>query len=151
MERTLILIKPDAMQRGLAGEIITRFERRGLRMVAMRLLKVDKAMAKKHYGEHVGKPFFDGLVDYITSSPIIAAVFEGTNAVAAARQLMGSTRPTEAAPGTIRADFGLEVGRNLVHGSDSVASAKREIEIFFAGQRIQSWSRNVDPWVFENP
>lgn len=151
MERTLILIKPDAMQRGLAGEIITRFERRGLRMVAMRLLKVDKTMAKKHYGEHVGKPFFDGLVDYITSSPIIAAVFEGTNAVAAARQLMGSTRPTEAAPGTIRADFGLEVGRNLVHGSDSVASAKREIEIFFAGQRIQSWSRNVDPWVFENP
>ena len=151
MERTLILIKPDAMQRGLAGEIITRFERRGLRMVAMRLLKVDKAMAKKHYGEHVGKPFFDGLVDYITSSPIIAAVFEGTNAVAAARQLMGSTRPTEAAPGTIRADFGLEVGRNLVHGSDSVASAKREIEIFFAGQRVQSWSRNVDPWVFEQP
>ena len=151
MERTLILIKPDAMQRGLAGEIITRFERRGLRMVAMRLLKVDKAMAKKHYGEHVGKPFFDGLVDYITSSPIIAAVFEGTNAVAAARQLMGSTRPTEAAPGTIRADFGLEVGRNLVHGSDSVASAKREIEIFFAGQRIQSWPRNVDPWVFEQP
>jgi len=151
VERTLILIKPDAMQRGLAGEIITRFERRGLRMVAMRLLKVDKAMAKKHYGEHVGKPFFDGLVDYITSSPIIAAVFEGTNAVAAARQLMGSTRPTEAAPGTIRADFGLEVGRNLVHGSDSVASAKREIDIFFSGQRIQSWSRNVDPWVFENP
>lgn len=151
MERTLILIKPDAMQRGLAGEIITRFERRGLRMVAMRLLKVDKAMAKQHYGEHVGKPFFNGLVDYITSSPIIAAVFEGTNAVSAARQLMGSTRPTEAAPGTIRADFGLEVGRNLVHGSDSVASAKREIEIFFAGQRIQTWSRNVDPWVFENP
>ena len=151
MERTLILIKPDAMQRGLAGEIITRFERRGLRMVAMRLLKVDKAMAKKHYGEHVGKPFFDGLVDYITSSPIIAAVFTGTNAVAASRQLMGSTRPTEAAPGTIRADFGLEVGRNLVHGSDSVASAKREIDIFFSGQRIQSWSRNVDPWVFENP
>ncbi|MFA7297426.1 MAG: nucleoside-diphosphate kinase [Dehalococcoidia bacterium] len=151
MERTLILIKPDAMQRGLAGEIITRFERRGLRMVAMRLLKVDKAMAKKHYGEHVGKPFFDGLVDYITSSPIIAAVFEGTNAVAASRQLMGSTRPTEAAPGTIRADFGLEVGRNLVHGSDSVASAKREIDIFFSGQRIASWSRNVDPWVFENP
>jgi nucleoside-diphosphate kinase len=151
LERTLILIKPDAMQRGLSGEIITRFERRGLRIVAMRLLKVDKAMAKRHYGEHVGKPFFDGLVDYITSSPIIAAVFEGTNAVAAARQLMGSTRPTEAAPGTIRADFGLEVGRNLVHGSDSVASARREIDIFFSGQRISSWSRNVDTWVFEQP
>ncbi len=151
MERTLILLKPDAMQRGLAGEIITRFERRGLRIVAMRELKVDKAMAKRHYAEHVGKPFFEGLVEYITSSPIIAAVFEGTNAVAASRQLMGSTRPTEAAPGTIRADFALEVGRNLVHGSDSPASAKREIEIFFEGQRIASWPRNVDPWIFEAP
>ena len=149
MERTLILIKPDAMQRGLSGEILARFERRGMRIVALRLLKVDKAMARQHYGEHVGKPFFNGLVEYITSSPIVAAVLEGTNAVVAARQIMGSTRPTEAAPGTIRADFGLEVGRNLVHGSDSVASAKREIGIFFAGQKIQSWTRNVDPWVFE--
>lgn len=149
MERTLILVKPDAMQRGLAGEILARFERRGLRLVGLRLLKVDKAMAKRHYAEHIGKPFFDGLVDYITSSPIVAAVFEGSNAVAAARQLMGSTRPTEAAPGTIRADFGLEVGRNLVHGSDSVASAKREIEIFFEGQRLTSWKRDIDPWVFE--
>lgn len=149
MERTLILVKPDAMQRGLSGEILARFERRGLRMVGLRLLKVDRNMAKRHYAEHVGKPFFEGLVAYITSSPIVAAVFEGTNAVAAARQLMGSTRPTEAAPGTIRADFGLEVGRNLVHGSDSVASAKREIEIFFEGQRLASWKRDVDPWVFE--
>jgi len=149
VERTLILVKPDAMQRGLAGEILARFERRGLRLVGLRLLKVDKAMAKRHYAEHIGKPFFDGLVDYITSSPIVAAVFEGSNAVAAARQLMGSTRPTEAAPGTIRADFGLEVGRNLVHGSDSVASAKREIEIFFEGQRLTSWKRDIDPWVFE--
>ncbi|HRC63124.1 MAG: nucleoside-diphosphate kinase [Dehalococcoidia bacterium] len=149
MERTLILVKPDAMQRGLAGEILARFERRGLRMVGLRLLKVDRNMAKRHYAEHVGKPFFEGLVAYITSAPIVAAVFEGTNAVAAARQLMGSTRPTEAAPGTIRADFGLEVGRNLVHGSDSVASAKREIDIFFEGQRLASWKRDVDPWIFE--
>ncbi|MEZ4553776.1 MAG: nucleoside-diphosphate kinase [Dehalococcoidia bacterium] len=149
MERTLILVKPDAMQRGLAGQILARFERRGLRMVGLRLLKVDRNMAKRHYAEHVGKPFFDGLVNYITSAPIVAAVFEGTNAVAAARQLMGSTRPTEAAPGTIRADFGLEVGRNLVHGSDSVASAKREIDIFFEGQRLASWKRDIDPWVFE--
>ncbi|MGE0133632.1 MAG: nucleoside-diphosphate kinase [Dehalococcoidia bacterium] len=149
MERTLILVKPDAMQRGLAGEILARFERRGLRMVGLRLLKVDRNMAKRHYAEHLGKPFFDGLVNYITSAPIVAAVFEGTNAVAAARQLMGSTRPTEAAPGTIRADFGLEVGRNLVHGSDSVASAKREIDIFFEGQRLASWKRDIDPWVFE--
>jgi nucleoside-diphosphate kinase len=149
VERTLILVKPDAMQRGLAGEILARFERRGLRMVGLRLLKVDRNMAKRHYAEHVGKPFFEGLVAYITSAPIVAAVFEGTNAVAAARQLMGSTRPTEAAPGTIRADFGLEVGRNLVHGSDSVASAKREIDIFFEGQRLASWKRDVDPWIFE--
>jgi nucleoside-diphosphate kinase len=149
MERTLILIKPDAMQRGLSGEILARFERRGLRLAALRLLKVDRAMAQEHYAEHVGKPFFKGLVTYITSSPIIAAVYEGTNAVAAARQLMGSTRPTEAAPGTIRADFGLEVGRNLVHGSDSVASARREIGIFFPGERLLTWKRDVDPWVFE--
>ena len=149
MERTLILIKPDAMQRGLAGDIMARFEHRGLRLAGLRLLKVDRAMAQKHYAEHVGKPFFKGLVDYITSSPIIAAVYEGTNAVAAARQLMGSTRPTEATPGTIRADFGLEVGRNLVHGSDSVASAKREIGIFFPGERLLTWKRDVDPWVFE--
>jgi nucleoside-diphosphate kinase len=149
MERTLILIKPDAMQRGLAGDILARFERRGLRLAGLRLLKVDRAMAQQHYAEHVGKPFFRGLVTYITSSAIIAAVYEGTNAVAAARQLMGSTRPTEAAPGTIRADFGLEVGRNLVHGSDSVASARREIAIFFPGERLLTWKRDVDPWVFE--
>jgi nucleoside-diphosphate kinase len=149
VERTLILVKPDAMQRGLAGEILTRFERRGLRLVGLRLLQVDEPMARKHYGEHEGKPFFDGLVAYITSSPIVAAVFEGTDAVAAARQIMGSTRPTEAAPGTIRADFGLEVGRNLVHGSDSVDSASREIDIFFEGQTLTSWKRDVDSWVFE--
>jgi nucleoside-diphosphate kinase len=149
VERTLILVKPDAMQRGLAGEILTRFERRGLRIVGLRLLQVDRAMAERHYAEHVGKPFFEGLVGYITSSPIVAAVLEGTNAVAAARQLMGATRPTEAAPGTIRADFGLEVGRNLVHGSDGVESAEREIGIFFEGQELPTWERNVDPWVFE--
>lgn len=149
MERTLILVKPDAMQRGLAGEIITRFERRGLRIIALRLMQVDRATARKHYGEHAGKPFFDGLVDYITSSPIIAAVLEGPNAVAAARQTMGSTRPTEAAPGTIRGDFGVEVGRNLVHGSDSAVSAKREIGIFFPGERLKSWPRDIDRWAFE--
>ena len=149
MERTLILVKPDAMQRGLAGEILARFERRGLRLVGLRLLRVDKAMARRHYAEHIGKPFFDGLVAYITSSPIIAAVFEGNGAVRAVRQTMGATRPTEAAPGTIRADFGLEVGRNLVHGSDSVESAKREIGIFFEGERLYSWRRDADPWIFE--
>jgi nucleoside-diphosphate kinase len=149
VERTLILVKPDAMQRGLAGEVLSRLERRGLRLVGLRLLQVDRAMAERHYAEHVGKPFFEGLVGYITSSPIIAAVLEGTNAVAAARQTMGTTRPTEAAPGTIRGDFGLEVGRNLVHGSDSPESADREIGIFFEGHPVLTWPRNVDPWIFE--
>ncbi len=149
MERTLILVKPDAMQRGLAGEVLSRLEQRGLRIVGLRLLHVDRAMAERHYAEHVGKPFFEGLVAYITSSPIAAAVLEGTNAVAAARQTMGSTRPTEAAPGTIRGDLGLEVGRNLVHGSDSPESAAREIGIFFEGQDLPTWARDVDRWVFE--
>ncbi len=149
MERTLILVKPDAMQRGLAFEVLRRLEQRGLRVVALRLMQVDEATAKRHYGEHEGKPFFQGLVDYITSSPIIAAVFEGTDAVAAARQTMGSTKPTEAAPGTIRGDFGLEIGRNLVHGSDSPESAEREIGIFFEGQPASEWSRETDRWIFE--
>jgi len=149
MERTLILVKPDAMQRGLAGEVLSRLEARGLRIVGLRLLQVDRAMAERHYAEHVGKGFFEGLVAYITSSPIVAAVLEGTNAVAAARQTMGSTRPTDAAPGTIRGDLGLEVGRNLVHGSDSPESAEREIGIFFEGQDLPTWTRDVDRWVFE--
>ncbi len=148
-EQTLILVKPDAMQRGLAGEVLARLERRGLRLAGLRLLQVDEAMARRHYAEHEGKPFFQGLVQYITSAPVVAAVFEGTGAVAAARQTMGATRPTEAAPGTIRGDLGLEIGRNLVHGSDSVESAKREIGIFFEGQPLVSWSRDVDRWVFE--
>jgi nucleoside-diphosphate kinase len=149
VERTLILVKPDAMQRGLAFEVLRRLEQRGLKVAALRLLQVDEAMAKRHYGEHEGKPFFQGLVDYITSSPIIAAVFEGTDAVAAARQTLGATRPTEAAPGTIRGDFGLEIGRNLVHGSDSPESAEREIGIFFEGQPVTEWKRDTDAWVFE--
>jgi nucleoside-diphosphate kinase len=149
VERTLILVKPDAMQRGLAFEVLRRLEQRGLRVAALRLMQVDEATAKRHYGEHEGKPFFAGLVDYITSSPIIAAVFEGTDAVAAARQTMGVTKPTEATPGTIRGDFGLEIGRNLVHGSDSPESAEREIGIFFEGQPLVEWSRDVDRWVFE--
>ena len=149
MERTLILVKPDAMQRGLAGEVLSRLERRGLRLAALRMLQVDEAMARRHYGEHEGKPFFEGLVAYISSAPIIAAVFEGTDAVAAARQTIGATNPTEAAAGSIRGDLGLEIGRNLVHGSDSPESADREIGIFFEGQPIHSWPRDIDPWIFE--
>jgi len=149
MERTLILVKPDAMQRGLAFDVLSRLEQRGLRIAGLRLLQVDEAMAKRHYGEHEGKPFFEGLVSYITSGPIIAAVFEGTNAVTAARSTIGSTNPTESAPGTIRGDLGLEIGRNLVHGSDSVESAHREIGIFFDGQSILDWKRDTDNWIFE--
>ncbi|HJM89019.1 MAG TPA: nucleoside-diphosphate kinase [Dehalococcoidia bacterium] len=149
MEQTLILVKPDAMQRGLAGEVISRLERRGLRIVGMRLLQVDEALANRHYGEHEGKPFFGSLVAYITSSPIIAAVFEGTNAVAAVRSTVGVTNPTEASPGTIRGDFGLEIGRNLIHASDSTESAEREIGLFFEGQPLVQWSRDTDRWIFE--
>ncbi len=149
MERTLVLVKPDAMQRGLAFEVLRRLEARGLRIEALRLLNVDEPMARRHYGEHEGKPFFEGLVSYISASPVIAAVFAGHDAVAAARQTMGATNPTEAAPGTIRGDLGLEIGRNLVHGSDSPESAEREIEIFFEGQSAIEWRRVSDGWIFE--
>lgn len=149
MERTLVLIKPDAMQRGLAGEILSRLEKRGLRIVALKLLQVDRPMAERHYGEHVGKPFYEGLVSYITSCPIVAAVFEGTGAVEAVRTSMGTTNPREAGPGTIRGDFGLEIGRNLIHGSDSIESAGREIALFFSDREIKTYERAIDRWVFE--
>ena len=148
MEQTLVLIKPDAMQRGLAGEVITRLERRGLKIVAMRMLKVSKALAEEHYAEHKGKGFYGGLVKYITSSPIIAAVFEGTGAIVATRQTMGKTNPVEAETGSIRGDFGLEKGRNLTHASDSPKAAKREIALFF-GEAPKTWARGTDRWVFE--
>ncbi len=150
MERTLILVKPDAMQRGLAGEIIARLERRGLRIAGLKLMQVTRELAERHYAEHQGKGFYESLLAYITASPIVAAVFEGTNAVTAARQTIGSTRPFEAAPGTIRADLGLETGRNLVHGSDSPDSATREIGLFFPEGVIDT-SRDIDRWIFENP
>ncbi len=149
IERTLLLIKPDAMQRGLAGEIIARMEKRGLKIVGIRLVKVSKQLAKKHYAEHEGKPFFPGLVDYITSSPIIAAVLEGPGAIGAMRQTMGKTNPLEAETGSIRGDFGLEKGRNLTHGSDSPASAKREIALFFGDMPPIAWKRDTDPWIIE--
>jgi nucleoside-diphosphate kinase len=149
MERTLVLIKPDAMQRGLATEILGRLERRGLRIVGLKLMQVDRALAERHYGEHQGKPFFEGLVSYITACPIIAAVLEGTSAVESARNTMGKTNPKDAAPGTIRGDFGLEIGRNLVHGSDSVESAEREVNLFFQPSEVLEVKRDVDPWVFE--
>ena len=149
MERTLVLIKPDAMQRGLAGEILSRLERRGLRIVGLKLLQVDPGLAERHYGEHAGKPFYEGLVSYITACPIIAATFEGTDAVEAVRATVGKTSPREAAPGTIRGDFGLEIGRNLIHASDSLESAEREVNLFFEASELTSYDRDVDRWVFE--
>jgi nucleoside-diphosphate kinase len=131
MDRTLILVKPDAFARNLTGEIIARFERKGLRLVALKLMRLDEATAKVHYGEHEGKPFFDDLVIFITSGPLVAMILEGPNAIAAARQLIGSTNGLEAAPGSIRGDFAIETRRNLVHGSDSAQSAEREIGIYF--------------------
>ena len=130
-EKTLILVKPDAFARGLTGEIIARFERKGLRIVAMRHMTMDEATAKQHYAEHEGKPFFGELVDFITSGPLVALVLEGYEAVVAARQVIGATNPLEAAPGSIRGDFALEVGKNMVHGSDANESAEREAKLFF--------------------
>ena len=131
MSRTLILVKPDAFARGLTGEIIARFERKGLRIAALEQRTLDEATAKQHYAEHDGKPFFGELVDFITSGPLVAMVLEGHEAVKAARQVIGATNPLEAAPGSIRGDFALEVGQNMVHGSDSDESAEREAKLFF--------------------
>jgi len=149
MERTLVLIKPDAMQRGLAGEIIARLERRGLKITALKLLRMDRGLAERHYAVHREKPFFQPLVEYITSSPIIAMVLEGTKAVEIVRKAMGATDPVEAGMGTIRGDYGMEVGRNLVHGSDSVENAEREISLFFSPEEILSWERDLERWIRE--
>jgi nucleoside-diphosphate kinase len=147
VEQTLVLIKPDGIQRGLTGEIIKRLENRGLKLVAAKFLLVNESLAKKHYAVHEGKPFYAGLISYITSSPLMAMVWEGPQAVAAVRQTMGATRPTEAAPGSIRHDYALEVGRNLTHASDSVENAKIEISIWFKPEEIVSWERATDAWI----
>jgi len=131
MSRTLILVKPDAFARNLTGEIIARFERKGLRIAALRHMTMDRRLAEQHYAEHDGKPFFEELVSFITSGPLVALVLEGQDAVKAARQVIGATNPLEAAPGSIRGDFALEVGQNMVHGSDSDESAEREANLFF--------------------
>lgn len=149
MERTFIIIKPDAVQRGLIGKIITRFERRGLRISAMKLMQIDRALAQRHYAIHEGKPFYEPLIDYISSSPVVVMVLEGNDAIDIARRTMGATNPAEAAPGTIRADFGLEIGRNLVHGSDGADTAAFEVPLFFDEDETLSYDRNSDPWIFE--
>lgn len=149
IERTFVMLKPDAMQRALAGEILGRLERKGLKPVAMKLMRIPRELAERHYGEHKGKSFFAPLIEYITSGPVLVMVWEGENAVASVRTMMGKTNPQDALPGTIRGDLGQQTGRNLVHGSDSVESAKREIQLFFNDYEVVDWRRSVDSWLYE--
>src|ERR671937_641149 len=148
-ERTFVLLKPDAVQRALVGEIIARFEGRGLRLVAMKMLRVTRSLAETYYAEHKGKAFFEPLMTYITAGPVVAMVLEGDGAVAAVRKMMGKTNSAEADPGTIRGDFGLTIGRNIIHGSDSTESAKREIPLFFKADEIHAYTRIDEAWLRE--
>jgi len=149
MERTFVMVKPDGVQRGLIGEVISRLERKGLKIVAVKMLRIPREMAESHYAEHKEKPFFASLVDYIISGPVVAMVVEGRDAIKVVRKLVGATNPVEAAVGTIRGDFGLDVGRNVVHASDSPQSAEREISLFFAENEIVEYSRVDEPWIYE--
>jgi nucleoside-diphosphate kinase len=149
VERTLVLIKPDAVQRGLIGEIIARLERRGLKIVGLKLVDVTETLAREHYAVHEGKPFFEPLISYITSSPVVALVAEGPKAIEVVRRTMGATAPAEATPGTVRADYALEIGRNLVHGSDGPETAQQEIALWFDEEELISWARATDRWIYE--
>ena len=149
MEQTLVIIKPDGVQRGLIGPIITRLERRGLRLVALKLMQISKELASRHYAIHQGKPFYEPLLEYVTSGPVAVMVWEAPNAISIVRKTLGATRPAEAEPGTIRGDFGLEVGRNIVHGSDGPESAACEIDLFFEKDELVNWQRSLDRWIFE--
>ena len=149
MQRTLVLVKPDAVQRGLTGELIMRLEQRGLKLVGMKMMRITEELARRHYSALREKPFFAGLVDFITSSPIVAMVVEGENAVELVRNTMGVTDPVQAAPGTIRGDLATSIGQNLIHGSDSAESAQKEIDLFFGPSEILSYDREIDRWITE--
>jgi len=149
LERTLVLIKPDGVQRGLVGKIVGRLESKGLKIVGMKLIKVTEELAEQHYGEHTDKPFFVELVKFITSSPVVAMAISGDNSVQVVRSVMGSTDPQQASPGTIRGDLGLSIGMNLIHGSDSTESAARELELFFRSSELLNYERDLDNWVIE--
>ncbi len=149
MERTYLMVKPDGVQRSLVGEIIARFEKRGYKIVGLKMLQISRELAEKHYGEHKGKQFFESLVEYITSGPVAAMVIEGKDVVSAAREMMGATDPLKAASGTIRGSYGIDIGRNVIHGSDSPASAAREIALFFREEELIDYGRDIDRWVYE--
>ncbi len=151
MERTLILVKPDGVQRGLIGPILARFEQRGLKIVGMKLMRVSRTLAEQHYAEHAEKPFYPSLIAFITSGPVVAAVLEGPSAIATVRAMLGKTNPLEAAPGTIRGDFGVETERNLVHASDGPASAAREVALFFTADELLEYQRTMEPWILALP
>ncbi len=148
-ERTLVLVKPDGVQRGLIGAVLGRLEQRGLKLIGLKLLRMDDALARRHYTEHIEKPFFPNLRDFITSGPLVAAVFEGANAVQLTRNAMGATHPLDAAPGSIRGDFGVDLGRNVIHGSDSPESGRREVALFFDPNELVDWTRDTEPWIYE--
>ncbi|WP_088069205.1 nucleoside-diphosphate kinase [Gottfriedia luciferensis] len=148
MERTYLMVKPDGVQRNLIGEIVSRFERKGFQLVGAKLMQVSKEQAETHYAEHKERPFFGELVDFITSSPVFAMVWEGENVIATARQMMGATNPKDSAPGTIRGEYAATVGKNIIHGSDSPASAEREIGIFFNENELVEYSKLIKEWVY---
>jgi nucleoside-diphosphate kinase len=148
-ERTLVLIKPDGVQRGLAGEIIGRLERTGLQIVGMKLMQIPNELASTHYGEHEGKPFYNGLVSFITSSPVVALALEGPSAISTTRKIMGATNPADADPGTVRGDLGVDMGRNLIHGSANAEDAVREVALFFDESELVAYDRASQPWIVE--
>ena len=149
MERTFLMIKPDGVQRNLVGEIIQRFETKGFTLVGLKMMQVSSELAEKHYAVHKERPFFRSLVDFITSSPVVAMVWEGDGVIASARKIIGATNPLNAEPGTIRGDFGISVGRNLIHGSDGPDTAKDEVSLWFSDAELANWTPAITPWVVE--
>ncbi len=149
MERTFLAVKPDGVQRGLVGEIIRRFEAKGFTLVGLKLVQVNRELAEQHYDIHKERPFFPGLVEFISSGPVAALVLEGDGVVAAARKMIGATNPLTSEPGTIRGDYGISIGRNLIHGSDAVETAQREISLWFKDEELVSWQPSVTPWLYE--
>lgn len=148
MEKTFLMVKPDGVQRGLIGEIVTRFEKKGFQLVGAKLMQIPTSLAEEHYGEHKERPFFNELVSFITSGPVFAMVWQGENVISTARQMMGSTNPKDAQPGTVRGDFGLTVGKNIIHGSDSEESAEREIALFFNEEELTSYTKLMNEWIY---